>query len=204
MRNYRSGKIWSKVQERTRKEKANKEKEDFKTNICTVLWETSSSISSTFLHLSLSLHVCIAKERKRERERERDRSPIPRNCWFLVHITNKKFSIDICPERYQLKNISWSLTHSPTDLLPMETRKSVSGNKAIKHESLEFFQILSLQKLLFCCSINACHNTTISIDIITLAFIVLHSHSFLKRICIKQMGEKMVELFWKILLCCSL
>lgn len=150
--------MWSKVQERTREGKANKEKEDFRTILSGYL---HSALGDIFQHQQYISSPYMDWER---------------SCWFLVHIT-KKFSINICSKFSQLKNISWLLSNTAIKFLYMETGKSISGNGAMQTRILRILPNTTLT-LLFYCYVNACPNTAVTTDIITLAFIVLHSHSF--------------------------
>lgn len=168
----------SKVQERTQKGKAAKEKENFKTSWIGYLHCALGDISQH--------HQCIFPGRSlfpsllKEREKYLQYSEI---VVSLSTFPNNKFSIDVCPvlavEEYFMVSLLQTsfLQKLETQSLEMEQ---------YKQESLEAFQILHSQKLLFCCYVNACHSSTVSIVFIILAFRVLHSHSSYKRRCIKQ------------------
>lgn len=165
--------MWNKVWERSYEGTASREKEDFQTNLSGYL----SALCSGRCLLALALHFPIHTVSKTD----------PQYPEFVDSLSTLLMKSLVAI--YTQHASSSRIFHSPSliDFLLLETGNSISENEAkqtrilrnlLSNTTLKFYYFAAM-------SMHA-PRLQFSKDIITLAFILLHSHSILKRICTKQ------------------
>lgn len=165
--------MWNKVRERSYEGTASREKEDFQTNLSGYL----SALCSGRCLLALALHFPIHTVSKTD----------PQYPEFVDSLSTLLMKSLVAI--YTQHASSSRIFHSPSliDFLLLETGNSISENEAkqtrilrnlLSNTTLKFYYFAAM-------SMHA-PRLQFSKDIITLAFILLHSHSILKRICTKQ------------------